>query len=119
MKLLSVLSLSLIFGAGCANLRDTRQTAYAEACSVGICYVHHVAMTKREVPVAYGLIAFTPDDLRLMKKFPFQGQAFGGCVITAESPAEREVWVCSDCQSDAQKYARSTDQPTLPPRRAF
>lgn len=79
-------------------------TLSAAAVEADRCEVHHVTMSKQDVPIEYGYPS--PELFRFMeaaaKLFPHSGMPLqGGCVINQNSPHSRQVFVCSRCRSEA------------------
>ena len=84
---------------------------YRAAAQSGTCHLHQVAMTKKAVPIHYGLpseVESGPSqDLRL-KRFPFTGRSpEGGCVIEPDAPKTAEVSVCPECVEAEQRWVKS------------
>jgi hypothetical protein len=65
------------------------------------CPVHERPMKRKPGPIVYGLIS--ADSLRGRDKHPNDGLSFAGCVIHANSPKTKIVWVCDACAIAAQR----------------
>jgi hypothetical protein len=59
------------------------------------CELHRIPMQRAEKPVVYGLIS--SESIRHLEKSPNVGVTFAGCVIHANSPRTKIIWVCSEC----------------------
>jgi hypothetical protein len=73
-----------------------------------ICEVHHIKMDRKEVRIAYGLLVPGPGeptgDIE-QRLFPHRYEvAFGGCVVSPNSPKTDKVYVCSECKKAYEKW---------------
>lgn len=107
--------LATLLLAGCAAMPITDDdwrayhASYRAAEQSGTCHIHQTAMTRKTVPIRYGI----PDgdaprhDIR-MSRFPFAGESpLGGCVIEPNAPKTAEVSVCPECVAAEQKWRKS------------
>lgn len=83
---------------------------YRAAERTGTCHLHQVAMTKKVVPIRYGLPAEAgsgpSQDVRL-EQFPFTGHSpEGGCAIEADAPRTTEVSVCPECVAAEKRWMK-------------
>ena len=106
--------------AGCAvspiakfDYRAEYDTCRAVAQS-GTCHLHQVGMTKKVVPINYGLPAEAesgPSQDARLKQFPFTGRSpEGGCAIKPDAPRTTEVSVCPGCVAAEQRWAKMHPQ---------
>jgi hypothetical protein len=111
-----VLIPAVLFFAGCAvspiakfDYRAEYETCRAAAQS-GTCHLHHVAMSKKVVPINYGLpseVESGPSQDVRLKQFPFTGRSpEGGCAIEADAPRTMEVSVCPECVAAEKRWMK-------------
>jgi len=61
-----------------------------------ICVVHHIQMTKRTVPIIYGMPALNEAFRQRQAFYPHSGDVtFGGCIFMEEKRSV--VYVCPKC----------------------
>lgn len=77
---------------------------------ITVCEVHQVKMAYRNVPIVYGLIGPEPGDPtaeEAKRLFPHRHEvAFGGCVITPDSPKREHIYVCPACKQAREEWKR-------------
>jgi hypothetical protein len=82
-----------------AEKEDPAFKAWADAQVSGVCFVHHIKMRRKWVPVSYGLPMMTdmPTKEEAYTSFPLADEGFwlGGCVVGPVK--EREMHVCDQC----------------------
>ncbi|MBL9156440.1 MAG: hypothetical protein JNJ70_03140 [Verrucomicrobiales bacterium] len=106
--------LSALLFAGCTTTPEASRALYARhraSEASGVCHVHQVAMTRKTVPIQYGLPSEIEsahaNDAR-MKRFPFTCRSpLGGCVIEPDAPKTAEVSVCPECVGAEQRWVMS------------
>lgn len=83
---------------------------YRAADKSGTCHLHAVAMTKKVVPINYGLPATVesgPSSEVRLKQFPFAGRSpEGGCAIEPDAPRTAEVSVCPECVAAERRWMK-------------
>ncbi len=75
--------------------------AYWDAQKTGICNVHHIAMEKKRVPIAWGLFDYDPAySSAEIRHFPNAREyIMGGCEVDEKRADERvSIYVCPVCQ---------------------
>ena len=82
---------------GCSNHRAdyTRRQS-------SVCELHHIHMTKTNVPIVYGLVRLTVGDKALeattTNNFPHAKEVvLGGCIV--DTPTQAVIYICRDCQA--------------------
>ena len=84
--------------AGCVSPREDGGSKIRAASVSGVCHVHDLAMTKKTVPIEYGLPAAQPSAKVELAKFPFARRfVLGGCEVIPNQPRTTETFVCSAC----------------------
>jgi hypothetical protein len=69
------------------------------------CSVHHTAMKLRDVPIAYGMLAWSKAERYCNEHFPhFREFAVGGCLV-GEKQSTR-IYVCPACVAACREYSR-------------
>ena len=73
-----------------------------------ICEVHHIKMDRKQVKIEYGLILPGPGEPTgetAQRLFPHRLEvAFGGCVVSPDSPKTEKVYVCRECKKAYEKW---------------
>lgn len=109
-------TLAALLLAGCAvspvakvDYRAEYDTYRASERS-GTCHLHQVAMTKKVVPINYGLpseVGSGPSQEVRLKQFPFTGRSpEGGCAIEPDAPRTTEVSVCPECVAAEKRWMK-------------
>jgi hypothetical protein len=83
---------------------------YRAAVQNGTCHVHGGAMTKKVVPIQYGLpggVEMEPPQEVRLKQFPFTGRSpEGGCAIEPGAPRTTVVSVCPECIAAEKRWLK-------------
>jgi len=108
-----------IFLVGCADTKPVKVTQIprnlkleAPDYTVGesaLCEVHHIKMTRAEVPISYGL-PFV--DANALARYAASTNAFpharkyvlGGCCVSPDSPTNVIVYICPECRKAANEW---------------
>ena len=99
---LLLLPLSL---AACTIVDETAQTPTT-------CDVHHVAMKRDTVPIAYGDRVFDPRYAAAAERgFPYANlESRRGCVVESDSPTHARVLYCPECRKAEAAFVREREQ---------
>jgi hypothetical protein len=104
MQTRSILIAILALAPGYALSADPAEEAsrrirvWKRAQQTGICELHQTAMTKKTVPIIYGMRTWEgADPTTRLQLFPHaEEKYFGGCLVMAEKT--RDLYICHDCQ---------------------
>lgn len=86
------------------------------------CEVHHTAMTKRTVPIAYGMIPMSKVEAqqgewnRRMTQYPHPGDCLPATSINMHGDKKARIYVCHKCEQAKETMVRtsSTSSQTSP-----
>jgi hypothetical protein len=114
MKSFCTLVALLLAGCTVSPVARFDYTTYRAATQSGTCHLHQVAMTKKVVPINYGLPAEAgsgPSQDARLKQFPFTGRSpEGGCAIEPDAPKTMEVSVCPECVAEEKRWMKRHPQ---------
>ncbi len=70
-----------------------------------ICSLHHIKMEKRNVEVAYGMLAYSKAESYCIAHYPtFRDYAVGGCIVG--DTKFTQIYICPKCVADCNEYKR-------------
>jgi hypothetical protein len=86
------------------------ENAFYSAQQTGICELHKTAMTRKTVPIIYGMPTWEgADPGTRLRLFPHaQEKFFGGCGVLADKT--RALYICSDCQRAETAWKKSNQK---------
>jgi hypothetical protein len=105
MKSLLSLTLLLLLTACHTHTLDYTQTESST------CEVHQVTMTKRTVPIAYGMIPMSKAEAgqgewnRRMTRYPHPGDCLPATSINLHGETKARVYVCPQCEQTLKQLA--------------
>jgi hypothetical protein len=109
MKILLILPLLILLS--CASPEKDYFSAQGKAQESGICDVHHIAMYKEKVEIAYGLLIEAPGSPSfdiIATQFPHSEHFIaGGCVISEDSPKYGYIYICPLCEAAKKRWLNS------------
>lgn len=77
------------------------------------CEVHHLAMTKRTVPIAYGMIPMSKAEAeqgewkRRQEQYPHPGDCLPATDLNLTGETKARVYVCSNCEHTFQSLSNT------------
>ena len=114
-KLFLALGLVLAIASSQAGEKKDPSELSREAQKTGVCELHQEKMTKKRVPIEYGLPPpLSEYEQKLLKaeqaSFPHaHDRVLGGCIVTEEK--EREIFECETCRMKKEAWLKENPKP--------
>ena len=102
-------AMTVLFGCSSDIEDQTRKVA-------STCEIHHLPMTKTNVPITYGLIRLNEWGKALYtassNNFPHASEdVLAGCLVGDDSPSQATIYVCSQCQEARKQWVSENPSP--------
>jgi len=105
------------------RIQREESARYKKAQETGICHVHNVKMTKKEVRIEYGIprpIQPTYKEIPLgyeIDTFPHADRDIfnGGCITTTNSPMTKIISVCPKCTELKNEWIKNNPNQQVEP----
>lgn len=76
-----------------------------------VCSLHHVEMEKRNVDIAYGMLAYSKAESYCIAHYPnFRDYAVGGCMVVGDDTKSTQIYICPKCVVECNEYKRQHPQ---------